>query len=181
MADIYEYKLEKRDGSFLSLSDLKDKVIIIVNTATGCGFTPHYEPLEKMYEEYHDKGLEIIDIPCNQFGSQAPGSDDDIHSFCTLNYKTKFEQFKKSNVNGENALPLYKFLKSKIGFSGFGEGKMADLLNDMLSKSDQNFDKNPDIKWNFTKFVIDRNGNVVKRFEPTADMKDVEDFIKTLL
>jgi len=181
MATIYEYSVSKADGKEISLADFKGKVLIIVNTATGCGFTPHYEPLEKMYETYHDKGLEIIDIPCNQFGGQTPGSDKEIHEFCTLHYNTKFPQMKKSEVNGENALPLYKFLKSQKTFQGFGSGKMADMMAGILAKIDPDYQNNAEIKWNFTKFIVDRQGNVVERFEPTADMAKVEDCVKSLL
>ncbi len=178
---IYDYKVMTRDGSELSLSEYKGKVIMIVNTATGCGFTPQYAPIEQMYKDYHAKGLEILDIPCNQFGGQAPGSDDEIHEFCTLHYNTTFPQMKKSDVNGENELPLYTYLKSEIGFKGFGDSEMAKKLNEMFSKMNPDWDKGPSIKWNFTKFIVDRNGKVVERFEPTADMKDVENCIKSLL
>ena len=182
MSTVYDYSIRSSDGKEVSLSAFKGKVLVIVNTATGCGFTPQYEPLEKMYEAYHDKGLEIIDIPCNQFGGQAPGSDDEIHEFCTLNYDTKFEQFKKSDVNGEKELPLYTFLKSQKGFAGFdASNKLTPILEDMLGKADPDYAKKPDIKWNFTKFIIDRSGNVVARFEPTADMKDVEACAVSLL
>lgn len=181
MSDIYNYSVFNSKGEEVSLSKFKGKVLLIVNTATGCGFTPQYEQLEKMYEEYHDKGLEIIDIPCNQFGGQAPGTDEEIHQFCTLNYDTKFEQMKKSDVNGEKELPLYTFLKSKESFKGFDENKLKSILEDMLSKNDPDYAKKPDIKWNFTKFIVDRNGNVVKRFEPTADMTVVEKFVASLL
>ena len=155
--------------------------MLIVNTATGCGFTPHYKDLEQMYEDYHDQGLEIIDIPCNQFAGQTPGTDDEIHEFCTLNYNTKFPQMKKSDVNGENALPLYSYLKSQQGFAGFGKGPKAMMMSAMLKKFDKNYKDNPDIKWNFTKFVVDREGNVVARFEPTADMKDVAACVASLI
>lgn len=113
--NIYDYKVEKPNGEYLNLKDLKGKVILIVNTATGCGFTPQYKELEEMYEKFHDKGLEIIDIPCNQFAGQTPGTDEEIHEFCTLKYKTKFEQMKKSDVNGENAIELFKYLKTQKG------------------------------------------------------------------
>ena len=174
----YDYKVTKRNGEELDLATLKGKVVMVVNTATGCGFTPQYAPIEEMYKKYHDQGLEILDIPCNQFGKQAPGSDDEIHEFCQLHYNTTFEQMKKSDVNGENELPLYTFLKSQKGFEGFGKGKMATLLkftNVGKKKSD------PSIRWNFTKFIIDREGNVVARFEPTIDMAVVEEFVKSLL
>ena len=175
---IYDYTLPKPDGSEVSLGEFKGKVLLIVNTATGCGFTPHYEPLEKMYEAYHDKGLEIIDVPCNQFREQAPGTDEEIHQFCTLKYNTQFPQYKKSDVNGENALPLYGYLKEQKGFEGFGKGPMALMMSQMLKKIPK---ENPDIRWNFTKFLVDREGNVVARFEPTADMKKVEEAAAALL
>lgn len=181
MASIYDYSVPKRDGSELALADNNGKVMIIVNTATGCGFTPQYEPLEKMYEAYHDQGLEIIDIPCNQFAGQAPESDEEIHEFCTLKYNTQFEQMKKSEINGENALPVYGYLKSEKGFEGFGKGAKAMAMSVMLKKIDKDYKNNPEIKWNFTKFVIDRDGNVVARFEPTADMKELEECVKSLL
>ncbi len=181
MASIYDYSVPTVNGTEKSLADFKGKVMIIVNTATGCGFTPHYAPLEQMYEDYHEKGLEIIDIPCNQFAGQTPGTDDEIHEFCTLKYNTQFPQMKKSDVNGANALPLYAYLKSQKGFEGFGKGPKAIAMGVMLKKIDKDYKNNPDIKWNFTKFIVDRNGDVVARFEPTADMKKVEECVKSLI
>ena len=181
MSTIYDYSVFTPKGQEVSLSSFKGKVLVIVNTATGCGFTPQYEQLEGMYKNYHAKGLEIIDIPCNQFGGQAPGSDDEIHEFCSLHYNTTYEQFKKSDVNGANELPLYTFLKSQKGFAGFGEHKLSKVLEDMLGKADPDYAKKPDIKWNFTKFIVNRDGEVVARFEPTADMKDVEACVVSLL
>ena len=122
---IYDYTVKARKGQTLDMNTMKGKVMLIVNTATGCGFTPQYEQLEAMYEKYHDQGLEIIDVPCNQFGGQAPGTDEEIHEFCTLHYNTTFPQMKKSDVNGENALPLFTYLKSQKGFEGFGKGVAA--------------------------------------------------------
>ena len=178
---IYDYKLTERNGNIFDLADCRDKVVMIVNTATGCGFTPHYEAIEQMYRNYHEKGFEIIDIPCNQFGGQAPGTDDEIHEFCTAKFNTTFPQMKKSDVNGENELPLYTYLKSQKGFEGFEEHQYKALLEKMFSEADPNWRDNPDIKWNFTKFIIDRSGNVVARFEPTADMSKVEECVKALL
>ena len=178
---VYDYRVKKSNGEDLDLSTLKGKVIMVVNTATGCGFTPQYAPIEEMYKKYHDKGLEILDIPCNQFGGQAPGSDSEIHEFCTLHYNTTFEQMKKSDVNGANELPLYTYLKEQKGFEGFPEGQYKDMMEKMMAKMDPDWDKKSDIKWNFTKFIIDRDGNVVARFEPMADMQDVENCVKTLL
>lgn len=178
---IYDYSAPQPNGEELKLADFKGKVLLIVNTATGCGFTPQYEALEQIYEKYHDKGLEIIDIPCNQFGHQTPGTDEEVHEFCQLHYNTKFPQMKKSDVNGANELPLYTYLKSQKGFAGFGEHKFSELLGDMLAKEDKNWDKNPDIKWNFTKFLVNKSGVVIARFEPTADMNMVEEKIAELL
>jgi glutathione peroxidase len=181
MSTVYDFSVKDRKGNEVSLKDYEGKVLLIVNTATGCGFTPHYKPLEEMYEKYHEKGLEIIDIPCNQFAGQTPGTDEEIHEFCTLKYNTQFPQMKKSDVNGENALPVYGYLKSQKGFEGFGKGPMALMMGTMLKKIDKNYKENPDIKWNFTKFVVDRSGNVVARFEPTADMKKVEECVAALI
>ena len=134
-----------------------------------------------MHEAFHDKGLEILDIPCNQFAGQTPGTDEEIHEFCTLHYNTQFPQMKKVDVNGETQIPLYRFLKEQQGFKGFGEGKMADLLRDMLPKIDPDYEKNPEIKWNFTKFLVDRQGNVLARFEPTVDMAEVRKAVEAAL
>ena len=178
---IYDYSVPKTDGSELSLADFKGKVMLIVNTATGCGFTPHYKPLEEMYEKFHDKGLEIIDIPCNQFAGQTPGTDEEIHEFCTLKYNTQFPQMKKSDVNGETALPLYGYLKSQKGFEGFGKGPKALMMSGLLKKIDKDYKNNPEIKWNFTKFLVDREGNVVERFEPTEKMEKVAEAVANLI
>ena len=178
---IYDYTVPTPKGEEISLRDYEGKVMLIVNTATGCGFTPHYKPIEQMYEDLHDKGFEVIDVPCNQFAGQTPGSDEEIHEFCQLKYKTQFPQMKKSDVNGENELPLYTYLKEQKGFEGFGKSTMAMKMNALLMTEDKNFKKNSKIKWNFTKFVVDRDGNVVARFEPTADMADVEKCVASLL
>ena len=169
---IYDYKILTGKGEELDLATLKGKVILIVNTATGCGFTPQYAPIEEMYKKYHDKGLEILDIPCNQFAKQAPGSDAEIHEFCQLHYNTTFPQMKKSDVNGPDELPLYTFLKKEQPFKGKGRMKMLGVI----AKA-----KGNDIRWNFTKFVVNRDGEVVRRFEPIEKMEVVEEFIKSLL
>ncbi len=182
MSTIYDYSVYAPDGREISLADYKGKVLVIVNTATGCGFTPQYEQLEAMHEKYNAQGLEIIDIPCNQFGNQAPGSDAEIKSFCALHFNTQYEQMKKAEVNGPNELPLYTFLKSQKGFEGFDkDNKLTPILEEMMSKADPDYAKKPDIKWNFTKFIVDRSGNVVKRFEPTTDMAEVEKCAASLL
>ena len=179
--NIYDITVKNNKNEDVELSQYKGKVLLIVNTATGCGFTPHYKELEEMYELYHEQGLEIIDVPCNQFAGQTPGTDDEIHEFCTLKYNTQFPQFKKSDVNGENELPLFTYLKSQQGFAGFGKGVKALAMGTMLKKIDKDYKNNPDIKWNFTKFVVDRDGNVVARFEPTTDMKEVQKFVASLI
>ena len=177
---IYDYKVKRRNGDEVSLNDFKGKVLIVVNTATGCGFTPQYEGLEKLYKEYHDKGLEILDFPCNQFGSQAPGTDDEIHEFCTLKYNTSFDQFAKIDVNGENEIPLYTFLKGAIG-----DDKIDGIKNKMAMKAVEKISKTvkdkKDIKWNFTKFLVDRDGNVVGRYSPTYKPEDMENDVKKLV
>lgn len=177
----YDLTVTARDGSEVKLSDYQGKVVMVVNTATGCGFTPHYEPIEKMYEDLHEQGFEVIDVPCNQFAGQTPGTDDEIHEFCTLKYHTQFPQMKKSDVNGENAIELFKYLKSQKGFEGFGKGAKALAMNLLLKRIDKDYKNNSEIKWNFTKFIVDRKGNVVARFEPTADMKEVRSFVENLV
>lgn len=177
----YDLSVEAADGTQVPMSDYKGKVVLVVNTATGCGFTPHYKPLEEMYEKYHEQGFEIIDVPCNQFAGQTPGTDDEIHEFCTLNYNTQFPQMKKADVNGETAIELFRYLKEQKGFEGFGKGVKAMAMNTLLKKIDKDFKNNSEIKWNFTKFLIDREGNVVARFEPTADMKKVDESVAALI
>lgn len=172
---VYDFNVKNDEGKEVSLSDYKGKVMLIVNTATRCGFTPQYKELEELYQKYSQSGLEILDFPCNQFGQQAPGSIEEIHNFCTANFNIHFPQFDKIDVNGDNAHPLFTYLKSKQAFGGFDlNERLGKLLDDMMRKKDPEFDKNPDIKWNFTKFLIDCQGNVIKRFEPTDKMADVE-------
>ncbi len=177
----YDYSVKDAQGNDFSLDSYKGKVVLVVNTATGCGFTPHYKDIEDMYERFHEQGFEVLDIPCNQFAGQTPGTDEEIHEFCTLHYNTKFPQMKKSDVNGEGQLPLYEYLKSQKGFEGFGKGPKALAMSVMLKKIDKDYKNNPDIKWNFTKFVVDRDGNVVARFEPTEDMKNVAACVEKLI
>lgn len=176
---IYDIKVKNRRDEDVSMSEFKGKVLLIVNTATGCGFTPQYKGLEELYQKYHDQGLEILDFPCDQFGHQAPGSDDEIHEFCTAKYKTSFDQFKKIEVNGENETELFKFLKAEQGFKGFDlKGK---VLIPIVKKMDPDYANNSDIKWNFTKFLVDREGNVVDRFESTVEPKKIEEKIASIL
>ena len=177
---IYDIRVKNDAGQEVSLSDYRGKVLLIVNTATRCGFTPQYEELEALYKKYCDEGLEILDFPCNQFGQQAPGTIREIHEFCTANFNIQFPQFDKVDVNGPQASPLFTFLKSKQPFRGFNtadpRGKMMDQ---MLRKQDAAYDKKSDIKWNFTKFLVSRDGRVIARYEPTATVKDMELDIRT--
>ena len=180
--NVYDFNVLDRKGNEVSLSEYKGKVLLIVNTATRCGFTPQYEELEALYKVYRDKGLEILDFPCNQFGQQAPGSEEEIHSFCQLNYGTEFPQFKKIEVNGENQSPLFAYLKAQKGFAGFDlNHKIGALLHDMMLKADPDYASKPDIKWNFTKFLINQQGEVVARYEPTHDIKLIEQDMVNLL
>ena len=155
---IYDYKVKDTNGEEISLSAYEGKVLLIVNTATGCGFTPQYEGLQDLYEKYGEQGLEILDFPCNQFGHQAPGSESEIMDFCQVNYGVTFKQFAKVEVNGTNEIPLYTYLKEQKG------GVMGKK-----------------IKWNFTKFLVDREGNVIGRFAPTVKPEELEDKIKEVL
>lgn len=155
---LYDYQVKNMDGNDISLSNYKGKVLLIVNTATGCGFTPQYNGLQELYEKYRSKGFEILDFPCNQFGNQAPGSEEEIQEFCQLRYRITFPQFAKIDVNGENEEPLYTFLKTQQG------GLMGTK-----------------IKWNFTKFLVNRKGAVVKRYAPATTPRSIEKDIQKLL
>ena len=155
---IYDFKVRNAKGEEVSMADYKGKVLLIVNTATGCGFTPQYEGLQKLYDKYKDMGLEILDFPCNQFGHQAPGTEEEIQEFCTLKYKTTFPLFAKVDVTGKNEEPLFRYLKSQEG------GFLGD-----------------DIKWNFTKFLVTRDGIVVGRYAPITKPENIEGDILKLL
>ncbi len=176
----YEFTVKSQDNEDVNLSDYSGKVLLIVNTATGCGFTPQYEELQEMYDELSDKGFEILDFPCNQFANQTPGSDEEVHDFCTGRYGITFPQFSKIDVNGENAIPLFKWLTDNTIFQGFS-GAMKIVLTPIIKKMDPDYKNNGNIKWNFTKFVIDRNGEIVARFEPTADIKLVKEKVMEVL
>lgn len=157
--NLYEIEVLDSQQKLTNLETYRGKVVLIVNTATGCGFTPQYEGLEKLYRQYKDQGFEVLDFPCNQFGNQAPGTQADIDAFCSLHYDTTFPRFAKVDVNGDNAAPLFTFLKKQKG----------SLLGSA-------------IKWNFTKFLVDRNGIVVGRYEPTVVPEKIEkDILKALV
>ena len=156
--NIYDFKVLNAKGVEVPMTEYQGKVLLIVNTATGCGFTPQYEGLQKLYDKYKDKGLEILDFPCNQFGHQAPGTEEEIQEFCTLKYKTTFPLFAKIDVNGKDAAPLFTFLKNQKG------GFLGD-----------------DIKWNFTKFLVTRDGKVIERYAPVTKPEKIENDILKLL
>ena len=179
--DIYGFTAKDANGQTVTMDQYKGQVLLIVNTATECGFTPQYTELEALYEKYKAQGFVVLDFPCNQFGEQAPGTIAEIQEFCTQ-YNVQFPQFDKIEVNGPNALPLYQYLKKKQKFRGFDKGhRLSPLLDNMLSRQYPGYEKTPDIKWNFTKFLVDRNGKVIARFEPTADMAKVEAAIEKAL
>lgn len=179
---IYDFTVQDKDGNMVSLSEYKGKTVLIVNSATECGFTPQYANLQNMYKKFQDKGFVILDFPCDQFGHQAPGSDSEIHQFCTSRFGIKFPMFHKIEVNGENEAPLFKYLKSEKGFTGFDmSNAFAQAIISILKKKDPDYEKNSDIKWNFTKFLIDKNGKVLKRYEPTENMEKLEADIEAIL
>ena len=181
MKTVYDFTVKDMQNNDVSLSEYRGKVLLIVNTATGCGFTPHYEPLEAMYRELKDKGFEILDFPCNQFANQAPGSAEEIHEFCTLKFGTDFPQFAKVDVNGDAADPLFAFLASEKPFAGFGKGLKNAALSKFTDMNNKQFGDKAYIKWNFTKFLVDREGKVIARFEPTVDMKEVRETVEKAL
>lgn len=180
--NIYDFEAKNTKGEVIPLKKFEGQVLLVVNTATGCGFTPQYEDLEKLYKEYQVQGLEILDFPCNQFGHQAPGSDEEIVQFCTMKFGVSFQQFSKIDVNGEGAHPLFQYLQEQKSFKGFDQdNKLTPVLESMLSAENPGYAESPAIKWNFTKFLIDRKGTVVERFEPTADFSKIEASVKSLL
>ena len=169
---VYDFSAIDLKGNEVSLSQYAGKLLLIVNTATGCGFTPHYEDLEAIYADYRDQGFEILDFPCNQFHEQAPGTDEEIHEFCTLKFGTEFPQFRKIEVNGENAHPLFAYLAGEKPFAGFN-GPKGVMMKAVAKSVDKEFGDKAYIKWNFTKFLVDREGKVLERFEPTVKMSKV--------
>ena len=173
MKTVYDFTVKDMQGKDVALSAYTGKVLLIVNTATGCGFTPHYEPLEAMYSDMKDQGLEILDFPCNQFANQAPGTEEEIHDFCTIHFGTEFPQFAKIDVNGENADPLFAYLATEKPFEGFGKGLKNAALKKFADMNNKKYGDKTYIGWNFTKFLVNREGKVVARFEPTVDMDEV--------
>ncbi|SEW04699.1 glutathione peroxidase [[Clostridium] fimetarium] len=179
---IYDFDVMGQKDEVISLAQYRGKVILIINSATACGFTPQYDELQDMYEKFGEENLAILDFPCNQFGNQAQGTDQEIVSFCDSKYGITFPIFSKIEVNGENAAPLYKYLVKQKDFKGFDiDHPITPMLESMLSRINPDFKNEPDIKWNFTKFLIDRDGNVIDRFEPTDDINLIVEKVKELI
>ena len=179
---IYDFTVKTNRGAEKSLADYKGKVLLIVNTASKCGFTPQFEELQALYKNYKDKGFEILGFPCNQFAGQEPGTNDEVQQFCKFNYGVTFQIFGKGDVRGETAQPLFKYLTAQKKFEGFDMNHpVAKPLLDALQKSFPEYLEGDGIKWNFTKFLIDRNGNVVARFEPTTTPASIAKDIENLL
>jgi glutathione peroxidase len=178
---IYQFSAESNSGDPVNFADYKGKVLLVVNTASKCGFTPQYDGLEALYQKYKEQGLVVIGFPCDQFGHQEPGSNEEIEEFCRLNHGVTFPLMAKSDVNGENANEVFKWLYAEKPFAGWGESEMGKAMDGMLSRSDPDYASNPDIKWNFTKFLIDRKGHVVARFEPVVTPAELESEIEALL
>lgn len=179
--NIYDFKVKAQDGSEVELKDYAGKVLLVVNTATGCGFTPQYDELQEIYEEFKEQGFEILDFPCNQFGEQAPGEDEEIHAFCSDRYGITFPQFSKVDVNGDHAIPLYKWLTDNCAFEGFDMSPMGIMMTQLLKKKDKDFKKSNSVKWNFTKFLIGRDGEILGRFEPMSSLKKMKAEIQKAL
>lgn len=178
----YDFEAEDVYGDIHKMEEYKGKVVLVVNTATQCGFTPQYDDLQDIYEQYQQEGVEILDFPCNQFDGQAPESNEKIVSFCDAKFGITFRHYAKIDVNGEDAHPMYSFLKEQKGFSGFNEeNSLTPILESRLARIHPDYKETSDIKWNFTKFLIDREGNVMERFEPTEDMEVVAEKIRELL
>ena len=178
---IYDFTAQTNSGEQLNFSQYQGKVLLIVNTASKCGFTPQYDGLEALYQQYAPQGFVVIGFPCDQFGHQEPGSNEEIEEFCRLNHGVTFPLMAKSDVNGENANEVFKWLYAEKPFAGFGDSDTGKFMDGMLSKADPDYASNPDIKWNFTKFLIDRKGRVVARFEPVVTPEQLAPEIEALL
>ena len=178
---VYDFSARDNKGEEVNFAQYGGKVLLIVNTASKCGFTPQYDGLEALYDKYGEKGLVVIGFPCDQFGHQEPGSNEEIEEFCRLNHGVTFPLMAKSDVNGENANEVFKWLYSEKPFAGFGDSDTGKFMDGMLSKADPDYASNPDIKWNFTKFLVDRKGRVVARFEPVVAPEELEPAIEALL
>jgi glutathione peroxidase len=179
---IYDFKVNTITGEEVQLDQYKDKVLVIVNTASKCGFTKQYSDLQTLYERYQGQGLEILGFPCNQFGGQEPGSNEEVQSFCQLNYGVSFPMFAKVDVKGEHAHPLFTYLTEQAPFKGFDlNHPTGQMMHSFLQEKFPEVLEDNSIKWNFTKFLVDRNGRVIQRFEPSVEPMDMEKSIEKLL
>ena len=179
---VYQYDVEQVNGEKVSLTQYKGKVLLIVNTASQCTYTPQFEDLQKLYEQFQGQGFEILGFPCNQFGEQEPGTNEEAVSFCQMNYGVTFPVFSKIKVNGENANPLYKYLKQKAPFKGFDEANINEkLLKMMISEKNPEWLVGNEIKWNFTKFLINQEGEVIKRYEPSTEPLEIKSDISQII
>lgn len=179
---VHSYSVEKPNGKTIALADYKGKVLLIVNTASKCTFTPQFDDLQRIYSRYQEYGLEILGFPCNQFGGQEPGSNQEAVAFCQINYGVKFPIFSKLDVNGPNTHPLFQYLKNKAPFKGFDEDNIqSKLLRMMISEKNPEWLVGDAVKWNFTKFLVDQEGNVLHRYEPSDELSYIEDEIHGLL
>ena len=178
---IFDYIVKDIEGNEGTLAACKGKVLLIVNTATGCGFTPQYDGLQDLYDKYHDRGFEILDFPCNQFANQAPGTEEEIASFCNAKFGITFPQFSKVDVNGDDACPIFVELATALPFQGLGKGLKVKAMEAAFNANNKQFGDKAYIKWNFTKFLVDREGTPIARFEPTVEPKDIEAAIEKLL
>lgn len=181
MERIYDFKALSNKGAEVDFAQFEGKVLLIVNTASKCGFTPQYDDLEALWNKYKDRGLQVIGFPCDQFGHQEPGSDEEIAEFCRINHGVTFPLMQKIEVNGPDAHPIYKYLKAQKGFQGFGKGPKAAMMKMVMKKVDPDFENNSEIKWNFTKFLVSKDGSRIERFAPTIPMKTVEQAIEEML
>jgi glutathione peroxidase len=179
---IYDFSAKLINGNEVSLNDYREKVVVIVNTASKCGFTPQYSDLQKLYEKFSTQDFVILGFPCNQFGEQDPGENDEVNAFCQLNYGVTFPMFEKTDVIGSGAHPLFKHLTKEAPFEGYDmNNSMGKILHAIISEKYPENAYGDSIKWNFTKFLIDREGKVIRRFEPTVAPFDMEDDIKKVI
>ncbi len=179
---IYDFTAADIEGNTVAMADYKGKALLVVNTASKCGFTPQYEDLQKLYEKYQGQGFEVLGFPCNQFMNQEPGTGEDIKSFCSLNYGVEFPIFEKVDVNGKDTHPLFEYLKHNSTFKGLDlTHPTGKILDAMLKEKYPEYTIGNEIRWNFTKFLIDKQGNVVQRFESTDEPMDIESYVQEVL
>ena len=178
---IYDYAYTSIEGNPVSMSQYKGKVVLIVNTASKCGFAPQYEGLEALYQRYRDQGFEVIGFPCNQFMDQEPGDEAAISEFCSVRYGVTFPMSAKADVRGDDAIPLFRYLTEQKGFEGMGKGIKNKAFDMMLKAKYKDGYKDSQVKWNFTKFLVDRQGEVVARFEPVVEPAEIAAYIEKLL